>query len=330
MNKLIDQEIFNKTGIKQVGLVVATVLLASLLSACGGGSSSAPADTGGDTANTTGDTTGDTTGGTAALDADNDGTPDATDNCPAVANADQADADTDGVGDACDTTPTGDTDGDGVDNGTDNCPAVANADQADADSDNIGDACEAATPPTIVSGFTLLKADGGNAASIAEAACVQKGGLTWQMPMAKYNDGNIVVYQYGDTTLDLDDNASRDKVTSYVAGFGSLCGLNNGWRLPTAAELESTMLVDGATGAVMQDVTTSYVFDSSVFTDTVQISTVGAGYIPVCTNQQNVGIRLSRWNVLPAEQEFDPGTEVGWTADTYPCFVRMVNGTLVP
>jgi len=36
-------------------------------------------------------------------DADSDGVPDATDNCPAVANADQADYDNDGVGDLCDT-----------------------------------------------------------------------------------------------------------------------------------------------------------------------------------------------------------------------------------
>ena len=37
----------------------------------------------------------------AAPDADRDGRPDATDNCPAVGNPDQADADKDGVGDAC-------------------------------------------------------------------------------------------------------------------------------------------------------------------------------------------------------------------------------------
>lgn len=38
-------------------------------------------------------------------DADGDGVPDATDNCPADANADQADADGDGTGDACESTP---------------------------------------------------------------------------------------------------------------------------------------------------------------------------------------------------------------------------------
>ena len=41
----------------------------------------------------------------ASTDADGDGVPDATDNCPSVANATQADADNDGVGDLCE--PTG-------------------------------------------------------------------------------------------------------------------------------------------------------------------------------------------------------------------------------
>jgi hypothetical protein len=78
----------------------------------------------------------------AAPDADSDGVPDSTDNCPAVANADQADADGDGIGDACDTPIGPDADGDGVLDSTDNCPAVANAGQADADGDGIGDACD--------------------------------------------------------------------------------------------------------------------------------------------------------------------------------------------
>jgi Tol biopolymer transport system component len=41
----------------------------------------------------------------ADTDADDDGVPDAEDNCPATPNPDQADADGDGVGDACDTAP---------------------------------------------------------------------------------------------------------------------------------------------------------------------------------------------------------------------------------
>lgn len=40
---------------------------------------------------------------TTTGDADSDGVPDASDNCPTVPNADQIDSDSDGIGDACDT-----------------------------------------------------------------------------------------------------------------------------------------------------------------------------------------------------------------------------------
>ncbi len=66
--------------------------------------------------------------GAGAPDADGDGIPDASDNCPTVPNPSQADADSDGIGDACDTCT--DTDGDGFGNPgfpantcpTDGCP----------------------------------------------------------------------------------------------------------------------------------------------------------------------------------------------------------------
>ena len=79
-----------------------------------------------------------TNGVNPPLDTDNDGIPDATDNCPFVSNANQADLDQDGLGDACDP----DDDNDGVADPADNCPTVANANQADGDSDGIGDACD--------------------------------------------------------------------------------------------------------------------------------------------------------------------------------------------
>lgn len=62
---------------------------------------------------------------TAILDADNDGVPNAVDNCMTVANAGQEDLDGDLVGDVCD-----------------NCPGISNPLQEDADLDNIGDACD--------------------------------------------------------------------------------------------------------------------------------------------------------------------------------------------
>lgn len=57
-------------------------------------------------------------------DTDQDGVPNAIDNCPAVANADQLDSDLDGIGDLCD-----------------NCIEVANADQ-EACASGRGKACE--------------------------------------------------------------------------------------------------------------------------------------------------------------------------------------------
>jgi hypothetical protein len=63
--------------------------------------------------------------GAAAPDADHDGVPDSSDNCPAVANPTQTDIDGDGIGDACD-----------------NCPKVSNPDQKDSNGNGIGDACE--------------------------------------------------------------------------------------------------------------------------------------------------------------------------------------------
>jgi hypothetical protein len=59
------------------------------------------------------------------VDTDDDGIPDATDNCPAVDNTDQLDTDLDSVGDACD-----------------NCPKHANSTQLDSDGDGLGDACD--------------------------------------------------------------------------------------------------------------------------------------------------------------------------------------------
>ena len=95
-------------------------------------------------------------------DRDDDGVPDATDNCPGLANFRQTDTDADGHGDECDLCPAEadpaqtDTDGDGVgdacdrddadddgvEDAADNCPAVSNANQADRDNDGVGDLCD--------------------------------------------------------------------------------------------------------------------------------------------------------------------------------------------
>ncbi len=92
------------------------------------------------------------------MDSDNDGTPDATDECPDDANKTEpggcgcgildTDEDADGVFDCVDNCPdtTGDSqsdfDGDGIGDLCDNCRLVANATQEDSDGDGIGDACD--------------------------------------------------------------------------------------------------------------------------------------------------------------------------------------------
>jgi hypothetical protein len=72
------------------------------------------------------------------VDRDNDGVPNATDNCVGSANPNQSDTDGDGFGDVCDL----DDDGDGVLDESDNCPLIANASQSDLDHDGLGDACD--------------------------------------------------------------------------------------------------------------------------------------------------------------------------------------------
>lgn len=77
-----------------------------------------------------------------STDSDDDGVPDADDNCPTVGNASQAASDTDGTGDACDSEPGPDADGDDIPDASDNCPNDSNPGQLDEDGDGQGDACD--------------------------------------------------------------------------------------------------------------------------------------------------------------------------------------------
>jgi hypothetical protein len=87
------------------------------------------------------------------IDDDDDGVPNAEDNCVNDANppdeegGSQLDTDGDGIGDACEEEELLDQDGDGVADAKDNCPEDANppeegGDQLDTDGDGQGDACD--------------------------------------------------------------------------------------------------------------------------------------------------------------------------------------------
>ena len=76
---------------------------------------------------------------------DDDGVPDACDNCPEDWNPNQTDSDGDGVGNGCDPCPwdnPDDPDGDGICTTDDNCPGDPNSDQEDEDGDDVGDQCD--------------------------------------------------------------------------------------------------------------------------------------------------------------------------------------------
>jgi polysaccharide lyase-like protein/thrombospondin type 3 repeat protein len=77
-------------------------------------------------------------------DADGDGVPGASDNCPNVSNANQSNVDGDAFGDACDSQDNRDADGDGVQNHADQCPNEAGP--------NIG--CPAPVQPSTSCGST--------------------------------------------------------------------------------------------------------------------------------------------------------------------------------
>ena len=71
-------------------------------------------------------------------DDDNDGVPDAEDNCPMIANEGQENNDDDSEGDACDI----DDDNDTIPDLVDNCPFLASANVGDFDADGLGDDCD--------------------------------------------------------------------------------------------------------------------------------------------------------------------------------------------
>ncbi|HUU01404.1 MAG TPA: Ig-like domain-containing protein [Myxococcota bacterium] len=160
-------------------------------------------------------------------DADNDGLPDALDNCPEVFNPGQEDADGDGLGDACDNCPfvanayQFDMDKDVVGDACDNCPLHNNPGQEDQDGDDLGDACDPCPYPG--------SCDDGNPCT--DEVCDPLAGCIYTNNTAVCDDGSACTY--GDactngscagTILSCDDG---DVCTDEYCDPGKGCGHTN-------------------------------------------------------------------------------------------------------
>ena len=113
-------------------------------------------------------------------DADEDGIPDADDNCPDKYNPDQDETDGDVVGDACD-----------------NCPLTENADQLDDNGDGIGDVCADSAvyvePGTMVTEDLIakkLQVDGPRGVAYNDGTAGSAGNTFGRLPY--YNQYNYI------------------------------------------------------------------------------------------------------------------------------------------
>lgn len=107
-------------------------------------------------------------------DADSDGVPDASDNCPSVSNASQLNTDGDSMGDACDADDDNDGTGDGSDCASLDATKWRNQAYADSDSDGVRNttsastvACFGTTPPAT---YTLNANGPDNCPSVSNAS----------------------------------------------------------------------------------------------------------------------------------------------------------------
>jgi hypothetical protein len=149
-------------------------------------------------------------------DNDDDGVGDICDNCVSVSNASQADGDSDTVGDACDNCPTAsnanqeDYDGDDDGDACDNCPLVYNPDQADSDRDDYGDLCDNCPDSANASQADFDNDDVGDACDNC---------MLLSNDLQEDNDSDAV----GDECDNCPDSVNTDQNDSDGDGIGTVC-----------------------------------------------------------------------------------------------------------
>ena len=148
-------------------------------------------------------------------DEDNDGIPDAQDNCPSVSNPLQENADDDTYGDACEPNSDNDT----IIDDLDNCVLIDNEDQLDDDKDGIGDACEDDTDNDGVID------DNDNCLNVRNSGQENADG-DW----------------YGDACDNCPDVANNDQLDDDKDGFGNVC-------VPTP-DADGDLILDGVDNCV--------------------------------------------------------------------------------
>jgi subtilisin family serine protease/sugar lactone lactonase YvrE len=165
-------------------------------------------------------------------DADQDGVPDGTDDCPAAYDPLQQDSDGDGLGDVCD-----------------DCPSVPDPGQADSDGDGAGDACQ----PSVV--LTRIRQDGGERLEV-EAWAADPQGLptTWSVRFEPLDPGT--------PALDLPETGPPPRLADIAAlapgaRYRLVLSVGNGTTIPAmaAAEFqhqhETTLVLDNPPAAVI-------------------------------------------------------------------------------
>lgn len=142
-------------------------------------------------------------------DADGDGVPNSSDNCPQYgqSNSNQSDVDCDGVGDICD-----------------NCPSIYNPTQADCNANGIGDACEGGSTTSTQYAQTLtLPIPDNNSAGVSTTIHVPDSGtiadLRVDLGIAHGRQSDLVVtLKHGTQTINL---INRPGTAQPLAGCGA-------------------------------------------------------------------------------------------------------------